>query len=321
MGMYMHRQADPDALGAAIAVAEISKQAFGKSVRIMSDGINKVSASVAKQLGVTELLSDRAWNLPHTAVILDANSFHQLGRLATSAKSQPAICIVDHHATNENTIVDVPQIILPNTTSACEIIWKLAKDEGLSLNELSKRALITGMISDTRRFINVIPETFNMAIDLDPDLKLYPDCNGSLQHETGHSERIARLKAAARVRIGLKGDMVVAVSGVSSYEASAARFFVNGAANLAVVMAVDGKGQNARGSIRADRSMINDHGFSASLLAESIVKRMGGTSGGHTAAAGMNFERLSSGNWQLKTVIQTICTILSEEWGIEFKRL
>ncbi|MGC8850395.1 MAG: DHH family phosphoesterase, partial [Candidatus Bathyarchaeia archaeon] len=114
-----------------------------------------------------------------------------------------------------------------------------------------------------------------------------PSISAEMLHmPAGLSEKIARLKAAQRCRIYRVKDWIVAVSNLSSYQASGARALIGLGADLAVVMG--GKKGVYRVNLRAAESFVESTRIH---LGRDLAGHLGvvfdGSGGGHNSAAGV----------------------------------
>jgi nanoRNase/pAp phosphatase (c-di-AMP/oligoRNAs hydrolase) len=105
-------------------------------------------------------------------------------------------------------------------------------------------------------------------------------------------ERIARLKAAQRIRLERVEGWLVAFSEIGSYHASAARALLNLGAHIAAVGRL--KNDEIALTFRSSREFFETTGFHlATDLAMPLGEEMGGTGGGHPTAAAVRVK----GDW------------------------
>jgi phosphoesterase RecJ-like protein len=182
---------------------------------------------------------------------------------------------IDHHferEERENTLVE-------ERTSCSEIILDLFKKE---LSKDSLLALLTGIVSDSGSFHYADTRTFESALWImqNSDHRI-SDCYEILSIPKDDSERIAKLKAASRLRMEQIGEFILAVSKVGSFESSAASALVRLGADISLVKSK--KGKKFRFTSRC-REKVPIH------LGE-IMSSFGQGGGGHKGAAGINTEK------------------------------
>ncbi|TRO53997.1 hypothetical protein E2P63_01845 [Candidatus Bathyarchaeota archaeon] len=101
------------------------------------------------------------------------------------------------------------------------------------------------------------------------------------------SERIARMKACRRAKLMKFGNWIIALSYVSSYQASAARALIDVGAHLAAIAGQ--KNEKIEISMRCTRDFNQVTGIH---LGRDVAKPLGeylqGMGGGHATAAGVN---------------------------------
>jgi len=129
------------------------------------------------------------------------------------------------------------------------------------------------------------------------------------------SERIARLKAAARLKIYRVGDWLIAVSRLSSFQSSSARSLVTLGAHVAIV---GGESENGiTVSFRALRDFIEATGINLGKdIAARIGSEFGGHGGGHSSAAKAYCVKGS-----LEEILRRCVELIEEKLGERLKEL
>jgi len=81
--------------------------------------------------------------------------------------SDKPVFVLDHHETEDDLSFPHEKIIKP-LPACCELIYKIAKEENLPLEENSAKALVYGILSDTLGLTSAstTPETFRSVADL-----------------------------------------------------------------------------------------------------------------------------------------------------------
>jgi nanoRNase/pAp phosphatase (c-di-AMP/oligoRNAs hydrolase) len=282
-----HLNADPDAIGCSIAVYEFLKSKGLEPRMAAAGGVNALARNLIKKLDyrieVNPPLDD-----VETLVLVDTSSFSQLMPMDVRGFAG-RLFVIDHHIPEEALKARaVAGIFDESITSASEIVFRLLKEEGFSLNKNACLALITGIVTDTAHPQFARPETLRMVADLLECSGMdYPDVLNFITIPTEPSRKIAHLKSASRLEMAKLGEWIIALSYVGSFEASAARALVKIGADVAFVASIE-KGE-ARVSVRATNTFVKKTGINfAKEYAPRLVKMLGGSGGGHVAAISVN---------------------------------
>lgn len=286
IGISCHQNADPDALGSAIALKELLENLNPQvNVEIFADSINNPAYYLKNYTDTKVTIEPLEKNLD-LLFIVDANNLIQLGSMSPLVELAEETVIIDHHEPHSQTpkITDY-FIILEELSSTSEIIYQLFKMLGVKISPKSAFALIAGIIFDTRRFSFASSNTFSIVSDLILSGVNYDDALSLFVSEMDISEKIARLKASQRTKIKRINDLLLITSEVSTYEASAARALIDLGADIAIVIADKGKNE-IRASARAKTKMKKIQGFSLGKIMEKAGEKFQGGGGGHILAAG-----------------------------------
>jgi bifunctional oligoribonuclease and PAP phosphatase NrnA len=270
-----HRNADPDAIGSAFALA----RAFGGTVAAVDD-LSRTGEAAARIIGAEVLINPRA-DAYDLTVIVDTSVRLQLGEILPEKYA-----LVDHHL-DEGMLDGAEFYIQKPSKSTAEIVWTILKENGKT-NTLSREmalGLVVGMISDTGRFKRASPGSFRAAAEL---LELgkfdYEEALQALSVPQDLSQRIAVLKAASRAEIERQGDWLVASTQINSFEGSAAMALVDLGADVA--FAAGRHGDRVRISARSSRAAAR-MGLDLNELLGEVGRAHGGDGGGHRAAAAL----------------------------------
>lgn len=289
--LLCHHNADPDSIGSAYALyrllEEIKPTVF---VEIAAQGLSKISRQILKKIDIPITRTPRIEEAD-ALVLMDTNTIQQLDEWKKRVEdSDTPLILIDHHAPHPD-IGRPPavSIIDEDATSTCEIVFDLFKEAKVELRTREALALFLGIAFDTRHFGLANSKTFHIATEL---IKAGVDAKNAislLSLPMDNSERIARLKAAKRLRFVRMGEWVIVLSNVSTYQASAARGLLNLGAHVAIV---GGKNKGKlRVSLRASEEFRERTGIH---LGKDVAKPLGeyvhGKGGGHAISAGVNGE-------------------------------
>ena len=282
-----HLNADPDAIGSSIALYEYLKTKDLEPRIAAVGGVNALGRNLIKKLKYKIEINPNLDDVD-TIVVVDTSSLPQL-QPVDIANFDGRIFAIDHHVPDKEfkKICDM-HLSDENSTSTSEIVFSLLKKKGFKFNENVSLALITGIVTDTAHLQFARPITLRIIAELLEQSGMeYPDVLKFISVPTEPSRKIAHLKAASRVEVQRLDEWIVALSHVSSFEASAARALIKIGADVAFVCSK--KKDEARISIRASNTFVKKTGLSlARDMIPEIARAIRGSGGGHIAAASIN---------------------------------
>ncbi len=260
-----HSLADVDALASAIGIQKIL-EAMGKEVNVVAPSLTS-EASLLVDSFELQLLQERKGA---SAVVVDASDPSMV-----EVQLPEQVVVVDHHPTNS---WDVPKYV-EERGSCSEIVFNALNSLGV-YDRTTYTLLLLGIYTDTAGLrvadwhsLETISKILNV---LGGRLEEYVDI---LFRKRDISERIAMLKAMRRAEIYRVGDVVIVLTNVSAFEASAAMAAIKLGADVAIVFS------EKRVSARATATFIRQYGSLLPLF-EKVVEEVGGTFGGHDGAVG-----------------------------------
>lgn len=288
--LFCHHNADPDSICAAYAFQELSEalDASVKSDIVLPGGASSISKRVIEELSIViaeEPLVDDADLL----VMLDTATLRQLeewGEVVSSADAPKVF--IDHHPPHpETSSVASLSLVDENASSTCEIVHQMYEGYGLVPSTKVAKALLIGIAYDSKHFSIGTARTLRSVFQL-------LEINGPLEEifslltpERDRSERIARLKAAQRIRLHEVGDWIIATSHLSSFQASAARALLGLGADVAFVAGRDKR--KLRASLRATDRFYRETSIHLGRdIAMTLGEEFSGAGSGHPTAAGVN---------------------------------
>lgn len=294
--VVMHHNADPDALGSALAL-----QASFPGIQIAAPvGLSKSAKRLLKALD-GEVLSRPPYERYDHIVVVDTSSKIQLGDAAARIKDP---IVIDHHPYHD-TWEDAKHLYVDsNMVACCELVYELIETAGregytnVQLNgsggdvatlEHIGLALMTGIWTDSGGFRHATPRTLQTAADLLSQTGTsISDVLAILEEEQDPRDgrQQAHLKAAKRLATHRIGPLVVATSHVSTHEASAARALTLLGADVAFCVAM--KNGDIRASARANKGALTKTSIHLGHILHAAGLRLGMMGGGHAGAAGMN---------------------------------
>lgn len=290
-----HRNADPDAISSAYALAE----AFGGTVGV-ADQCGRVASMLVDQLDIDVVYVPDPSDYDFT-VVVDTSTRSQLNDIQLGDYG-----VLDHHAVSQ-LLTDARFYLHRHTSSAAEIVVDVLKCMNAPINERVALALMTGIITDTGHFKHATSGAFRAIADLiDLGGVSYSESLDLLAGTPQNvSMRVAVFESANHARILTFDDWILATSEVGSFGAAAATAITNIGADLSFVgMEQDGI---LKVSSRAKRDAVRC-GINLGKIMSTIGAEYDGSGGGHAGAAGM--EVIGDAKSVLGRCIEESCAVL-----------
>jgi len=159
-----HVEPDGDAIGSLLALG-LAFEACGIKVTMYNESpipaVYRFLSSVNRIAHNADAVTDC-----DTAIILDCGKINRIGRVADKVSQVPFIINIDHHVTN-NGFGQLQYV----DTSACatsEIIYRLIKQMGVTINSEMAASIYTGIMTDTSsfRFSNTNQAAFSICEEM-----------------------------------------------------------------------------------------------------------------------------------------------------------
>ena len=207
---------------------------------------------------------------------------------STRIKAGRPLIVIDHHARHPETeSIATLSVADEAASSTCVVVYRLFKEADIKPSVAEAKALFLGIAFDTRHFILATSETLKIVAELTDAGVDAQETLSILSLPMDFSERIARLKAANRVKILRMKDWLIAFANISAYQASAARGLVALGADVAVVAGK--KGNEIQVSFRASHKFYTETDVHVGRdLAKPLGEFLSGMGGGHSVSAGAN---------------------------------
>jgi nanoRNase/pAp phosphatase (c-di-AMP/oligoRNAs hydrolase) len=284
--IIVHKCPDPDAAGAAVALCKLlSKQ--GKHCRISAkgDSISRSAQVLLKKTGYT--INDKPDYDSDCIIVMDTNS-PSLFSLSKVLNSSASSIIIDHHHPKPEVISSFDHaLVCEDAVSTTQIIYYLFKEMKVKFNKEISLPLAAGLLTDSSNFIAATPESFKVFGQL---LTLgglsFQDVIESVAVKMDLSEKIARLKAAQRMKFHKEGKYLIATTKVSSFEGGVAKSMLYLGADVAFAGAE--KEGEVRISARATNNVIAKGLHLGRDVLPLVSDLIDGDAGGHAGAAGAN---------------------------------
>ncbi|UCE37650.1 MAG: DHH family phosphoesterase [Thermoplasmata archaeon] len=276
--VLLHVNADPDALGCAVALS----LAFPEITIGSAGGLSKNGKNLQKNLDV-EVIEHPDISIFNTIIAVDTPSPERLGEYGENLSN---LIVIDHHLKTHAWETELCYID-ENVASCGEIVYEILKLAEKKITSKIGLALLAGILTDTGKFSYAKASTLTTfakimeasGISMDDVLSVFEE-----EHETDYSKRISRLKGAQRMRYTKVGRYIVAVSQVGSFESSVCGTLLSLGADCAFVGSQ--RENEFRISARATSAIIKE-GLHLGNLMDEIGKENGCDGGGHDGAAGL----------------------------------
>lgn len=142
-----HINLEADALGSELALARLLKDE-GKVVVIMNE--DRVPEEYSFLPGIREITKPKK-NLDFdVAIVLDCSDLNRCGRVKDLITESKLILNIDHHKLNKR--FGKINWLEPNSSSCCEMIYKLYKEMSKPIRKDTALLLYTGILTDTGSF-------------------------------------------------------------------------------------------------------------------------------------------------------------------------
>jgi nanoRNase/pAp phosphatase (c-di-AMP/oligoRNAs hydrolase) len=293
-----HKNADPDAVSSALAIYIVLEQLLPeeKSVYLcfpqdVSSLARRLIETVESCIGTRiiykyECLEKEDINRNYLLIILDTANPSQLDCFSKYLENSLITILIDHHRTGSIKDMATIRIGGEDYSSTAEIVTHilapLLEDGTLNpvITSCIATILMSGIIYDTRRFLNIGPYTFYAMSTLQKAGGDYSRALSLLEKEADTSQRTALLKACQRLILKEICGFLVAGTHVGSFESAVARTLVTIGADVAIVLS--DKKDYTRISLRS-----RDGTIDVSEFATWLSKRFNGSGsgGGHFSSA------------------------------------
>ncbi|MGC1121601.1 MAG: DHH family phosphoesterase [Candidatus Methanofastidiosia archaeon] len=284
--ILIHSNADPDAVGSAIALKEFLRLKR-KQAEICCQNVNRMGKYLLRNLGESITREDVPGGT--TVIILDTASVSQLGTCAEYLSDAQTVVVIDHHRESSFTQY---VYLCEDRTSTAEILFDLLPQRNRKIN----LALLAGILTDTGNFKYATRDTLRTVERiLGEGVELYEVFDMFSEHKNV-PKRIAIIKGCQRSKLHKIGDYLVITTKVNSHESSTATFLTQ-VANVVFVANEKGSRIIAKASQNIDIDL--------SRIMKEIGQLYNGDGGGHRKAAGASGESISEALDQCVELVRT----------------
>jgi nanoRNase/pAp phosphatase (c-di-AMP/oligoRNAs hydrolase) len=301
--VFIHQNADVDAIGSSIAVSI----AFPDCTICTYQSVSAQSKIFLEELGFEVLIDPDPEVIENFEkyLVLDTSSPSQLGGLVEHIE---APIVIDHHTRTDNWDELSKIYYCDESKKSCaEIIYELLVEAGIELDKTTGFALLAGIITDTGRFKFANNETLSTfseimarsGIELDQILNLVDTDNNF-----DHSQKIAHLKSAQRLKFESLKGVIIANSVVGAFESSSCKNLLMLGADVAFVGSQQGNEVRINGKAKP---FLLDQGLHLGKIMDAVGKDCECEGGGHPGVGGLN------GDGDVEAVLN-ICVGKVKDW-------
>ncbi len=290
--VLMHRNADPDALSAAVGVRELIRWlAPTRNVRLVSiEGLDSLSKSLIEKV-LPRISIDADLSECSSLILVDTSSTSQLGGYANLLTTLP-YCIIDHHELNELVKGAEISIYDPNASSAAELVAGLMRYWGIIPSRDVSTLLIAGILYDSKHLRLAKGFTLDIVSWLESVGGDFEIARSALTSKAiNWSEKVAILKGLSRAGLYRIGERhILAITCVGSHESLVLKQLLDSGADVG--LAISRRKDHIRITIRAtQKALTTIRSHLASDIAGLLARTLGGSGGGHAGAAGVLIDK------------------------------
>ncbi len=277
--IIIHHNADPDAVGSAIAIARGFSQSNMKCDIFAPGGLSAQSKRLLAKYPYPILKKIEKY--PSLVFILDTSSPEQIENIVIPQSCKKIL--IDHHTPGKLSDIADMKIIDPSAHSTAVLVYDLLISAGITMTAEIAFFLMAAIVADTgffrlvdKRDINVIKELIEY-VDMD-------NVFAALSTQVNYDEKMARMHSMQCSKTYTIDGKIVVFTEASSFESKIANFLMGSFADIAIVENISKT--DVRISARARRYL--DGKIDLSLLFKGIGKDIGGGGGGHSTVASAN---------------------------------
>lgn len=190
--------------------------------------------------------------------------------------------MIDHHIPQEPLGI-YRGVVEPSASSTTELCVIMLEEASIDIpSTWLANLLLSGILFDTRGLSMASIASIEAVRFLMMRGARISEALQMIRRPPEISERIARVKAMSRVRAYRAGDIIVCITHVGAYEASAAQILVGAGCDLALV--ISERGDSMRVVARCSEDLCRDRDLGEIILSD-LTRIYGGGWGGHRQAA------------------------------------
>lgn len=272
--IVVHSNADPDAVGSAVALKEFLRLC-NKKAKICCHNANRMAKYLLDNL--QESIDCKGVDDIENVIVLDTASTSQLGSCKKFLERAKNVVIIDHH--RESSLRDY-LYLYEEKTSTAEILFDLLPQRNKKMN----LALLSGILTDTGNFKYANTGTMKTVQRImDEGVELY-EAFEMFTEKKNMPKRIAIIRGCQRSKLHKIGTHLIVTTKVNSHESSTATF-------LTQIASVAFVANEKAGRIIAKAAQ--DLDIDLSKIMKEVGQLHSGDGGGHKKAAGASGEAIT----------------------------
>jgi len=282
--LVVHSRADADAVAAAAALSEY----LPDSKICVPDSMGSSGKRIRDRFSLEVACFNELKFSPEAIVILDTDSCALLpGMCGYLSDFKGRTAVIDHHSLHQDAVKGDAVFIDNRASSTSEIIYEFFRELNFPLSSRAAEMLLAGVIADSADFRTVSTRTLEVVAYL---LKRTPATLAQVAEMVegvpDANYRVAVIKSLSRTHVTRVGDFVFATSEANTHEAVSAERLVALGADYAFVAQVTR--HELRISGRCRTSLVPAYKADVAAIMKEVGGFIGGSGGGHAAAAGAN---------------------------------
>lgn len=304
-----HHNADPDAMGSAIALARGLSQLGIRADVCAPLGLSLQSRNILAQYPYP-ISEGKEIAFKQLVFLIDTSVPEQIGNIALPKDS--VVAILDHH--EEGGLFERAgfRFVRKDSHATAFIVLELLQALNLKVTAEIAFFLLAGIVADTAFLRMVTAKELKATAELleTAGVELEQVYN-ALSVREDISERIAKLKAMKRMNVFRLGDVIVAFAASGSFESQVALAIMKQGADISFAENIDAKKPEYRISGRMRQSLAEK--IDLSKLMKAIEQIIEGSAGGHPTAASANGKNAKRSADVQRTLLESIEKALGQK--------
>jgi len=287
VSIFTHVGADPDAICSAFALRHLVRELTGSDASVIApERTSSATRAILPKLAIA--LSEPQLVGSDLIILVDTPSLSMLGSSATLILSSGIpIAQIDHHCPNSSMGgVAAIRLLDEKAPSTTEMVYSLFKRASVEVTKDIAQILLMGIVAESGLLSRLRGTSLSNLCELSQMGGDVESALGALRSQLPLDERTARLKSAQRLCIVKVEDVLIAVSHVGSYHASAARSLLALGADIAATLSKS-KGV-MKITVRANVNFLLRTGIHVGRdICTPLGEILGGEGSGHEGVGGI----------------------------------
>ncbi len=282
--ILIHHNADPDAMGSAIALARGLSQ-LGISAEVWAPlGLSLQSRNILASYPYP-VKEGREIGFHALIFVIDTSTPEQIGN--AELPKDALVAILDHHEEGKLFERADFRFVQKDSHATAFIVLELLNALSAKITAEIALFLLAGIVADTAFLRMITAKELKITAGLLETAGVeLEQVHAALSVREDISERIAKLKGMKRMKVFRLGDIIVTFAASGSFESQVALSIMKSGADIAFVENIDAKKPEYRISGRMRQNLAEK--LDISKLIKAIEPIIEGSAGGHPTAASAN---------------------------------